>query len=436
MRPIESPFEAEYLLPTNVIDRSEPFEKELFRFWKKYTLHSNSIITDLFKGVFVDFITCKKCSEMRYTFEPFVSLNLSVSSTPSMNDGTLSLLLLLESYFGPSEVKAYCEKCQEKTNSLIHRKIGRPPASLVICLNRIIVRPDGQYAKDPREVKFDKHELSIGKYLAQSSDPVVSKYNLQAATCHYGPVDNGIYYPLCCNLDDLVWRIFTPENLYELLPDKQLFSRVHSDATMLFYQLSAFDSFEIGQSEEMLEMGLTGNEQEEDFSMVALHKFLIPYMANEFPGDNIAQNVMILINEIHRKPLMDLKKMAGLDPSKIKEQIQNMVQAHEDLKRLQQRKTQNFGVSTKEQKSKAEKDDQRILDSAVENMVKEVIRKDDHPIKEFAYVVPSIPPQAEKTKAKRRINAEIIEGEQKETKESLKTDLNNKKERLAFTNNY
>ena len=63
------------------IELEEKSEKEndeqcAKRFWEANLIRNDSVITDLFCGLFKSTITCPKCKGVSVTFEPFYSINL------------------------------------------------------------------------------------------------------------------------------------------------------------------------------------------------------------------------------------------------------------------------------------------------------------------------------------------------------------------------
>ena len=55
------------------------------RFWEANLIRNDSVITDLFCGLFKSTITCPKCNKVSITFEPFYSINLPLKEKKKKN---------------------------------------------------------------------------------------------------------------------------------------------------------------------------------------------------------------------------------------------------------------------------------------------------------------------------------------------------------------
>ena len=62
------------------------------RFWEANLIRNDSIITDLFCGLFKSTITCPKCKWISVTFEPFYSINLPLKENKKKNTATKKIV--------------------------------------------------------------------------------------------------------------------------------------------------------------------------------------------------------------------------------------------------------------------------------------------------------------------------------------------------------
>lgn len=396
----ELPSETNYIVPSHVVDCGSSVTFEASKYWKKYSnIHSNSIITDIMKGLFVDWLQCSSCGFSRFSFEPFLAIQLSVSSVSTGIMHSVSLSQLLDSFFSKQSTFMYCENCLKETWTNTERKVIRFPASLALIINRVDPIPNNKYSrKMETELIFDKRGLNLQKYLYKDSEeqqmsPDFSgslyqkeeksnnaSYSLVSITCHFGAPHNGLYYTACANIDDFIWRIFAPGAVFEMTPSRKVFQRINSDVYMLWYQLSSFDSFEIGQSEDMDDLAMDGSEPSSIIQMAALHKFLLPEMTSEMSSEDIANNLMIQMNDIFKKPALSLEKNAA----EAFEQMRSfMIEKEDHSKSKEAPKPQQFSSQTRTNQRKEDEEENKHIDDVVAGVIHGIVRKENHPVKNF-----------------------------------------------------
>jgi len=79
----------------NVEDPDQKEEEQAKEAWNKHLLRNESIITDLFHGQFKSTVNCNKCERVSVTFDPMMTILLSIP-TPKKK---------FETYFLPYNIK-------------------------------------------------------------------------------------------------------------------------------------------------------------------------------------------------------------------------------------------------------------------------------------------------------------------------------------------
>jgi ubiquitin C-terminal hydrolase len=131
--------------------------------WEHYKKYHSSIIDELFAGQLVSRVTCKNCSHISKTFDPFLDLSLPIipGKTKTINE-------CYSTFAKDEDIKdSYtCEKCKVKGKATKRFAVCRFPQNLVIHLKRFQTYPKkkkiGEHIAYPLEdLKFKGYRISF-----------------------------------------------------------------------------------------------------------------------------------------------------------------------------------------------------------------------------------------------------------------------------------
>jgi ubiquitin C-terminal hydrolase len=209
---------------------------DAYNYWEKYIVKSNSIITDLFTGLFFSKVKCKECNNETYTFDPFTILSIEVDS---FNDKTLDECLYNFTKEEPliNDEKYNCNICKKYVEATKQIQIMDLPDVLIIQLKRFKYNKDSDSTtKISTTIKFPFTNFDIKKY---TSDVYMIKntiYSLYAVSNHMGTCNCGHYTSYCKNEINNKWYEFDDENIIHI-PSENLEKEIITDkAYILFYK--------------------------------------------------------------------------------------------------------------------------------------------------------------------------------------------------------
>lgn len=186
-----------------------------YKFWKKHLELNQSIISDLFEGIFMSTLTCSFCKGQSNTFEVFNCLSLPIPS-----ESRCHITDCLAHFSNPERIDAAweCPRCKQKREADKKIVICKLPKILIIHLKRFSL--DGRWRqKLQTTVDFPLTGLNVDytQVLPPKAYPVVSKssYNLFAVVNHYGHLDGG-HYTSFCKLENQKWYTFDDSNVSDL----------------------------------------------------------------------------------------------------------------------------------------------------------------------------------------------------------------------------
>lgn len=187
-----------------------------YQFWKKHLELNNSIISEIFEGIFMSTLTCTYCKGQSNTFEVFNCLSLPIPSETRCH-----VRDCLSHFSNPERIEAAweCPRCKQKREADKKIVICKLPRILIIHLKRFSL--DGRWRqKLQTTVDFPLTDLSVDftNVLPQSaygSTPVKSSYNLCAVVNHYGHLDGG-HYTAFGKLENQRWYTFDDSTVSEM----------------------------------------------------------------------------------------------------------------------------------------------------------------------------------------------------------------------------
>ena len=102
---------------------------------------SASLVNDLFKGTYRDYVRCEECGAERAKDDTFLDLSLAIKPFGA----SVALASVREAFdeFFRAEVmdgddKVQCERCARKTKSVKGLKLAQPPYLLQLLLKRCV----------------------------------------------------------------------------------------------------------------------------------------------------------------------------------------------------------------------------------------------------------------------------------------------------------
>lgn len=203
-------------------DINIPPETLGYDFWKGHLELNNSIITELFEGIFMSTLTCTYCRGKSNTFEVFNCLSLPIPS-----ESRCHIRDCLSHFSNPERIEAAweCPRCKEKREADKKIVICKLPKILIIHLKRfsLEVYTSKKFEigkKLQTTVDFPLKDLSVDctdvlPKSAHGSMPFKSTYNLCAVVNHYGEIEAG-HYTAFCKLENQRWYKFDDSKVSEI----------------------------------------------------------------------------------------------------------------------------------------------------------------------------------------------------------------------------
>lgn len=139
-------------------------------------------INQIFQGIFCSKITCLRCQNLSVKFEPFIDLQLELSSNL---DKSFSLFTKEEG-LTPNYL---CPNCKQKTEASKQIMISKAPNYLLIQIKRFRQIP---YPHKVSSLIRYKKKMDISNYSDEKCE-----YELLGVSVHTGSIDNGHYLAYC-----------------------------------------------------------------------------------------------------------------------------------------------------------------------------------------------------------------------------------------------
>jgi ubiquitin C-terminal hydrolase len=202
---------------------------EGLQFYKNFIKDNNSIITDLFYGLFLSEVCCNNCKNKTVSYEPFNILQIDMDKEYNNLDD------LLKIYFLEEEIDYKCDECDECDKSSKQNKalkklyIHMLPEKLTIQFKRFIVNRNHS-RKNTSRVDFPIDNLVMNQIIEE--EPTL--YELYSVINHIGDVGGGHYTNYSMNSINRKWYEFNDSSINYLTDYKK--EIVSSQAYILFYQ--------------------------------------------------------------------------------------------------------------------------------------------------------------------------------------------------------
>lgn len=223
-----------------IIDNNIKIVTKAVDYWGRHISGQNSIITDLFTGLYYSSLHCDECKNVTGSFEPFTILTLPIKEygTETLEEA-LTNFVKEERMIGDN--KFYCSNCKKDVDATKKMYIWKSPKVLVIQLKRFKNTNYGNAnynstSKITTVLKFPFENFDIGPYSPEIYKINNDKYDLCAVSCHHGASwSSGHYVSYCKNSVNETWYKYNDETIHKIENNKLETEIVDSDAYILFY---------------------------------------------------------------------------------------------------------------------------------------------------------------------------------------------------------
>jgi ubiquitin carboxyl-terminal hydrolase 8 len=203
-------------------------------FRKNYLKNNHSIINDIFSGIYITKIKCKKCSNTSVQFEQNNILSLAM---PKVSWGeSCDFDKCLDDYFVKvdeldGDNKYNCDYCNEKTEATKQTEFWRSPKRMIVQLKRFTAFG----SRIDTTIKFPVENLNLDKYFNEYADQKCS-YDLYGVIMHHGSMNFGHYVAFTRNAINNKWYHFDDSSVRHV-PDSEIEGAIQNYAAyVLFYK--------------------------------------------------------------------------------------------------------------------------------------------------------------------------------------------------------
>lgn len=210
---------------------------ESYLYWKKYLRNNKqSVITDLFTGMFYSKITCDRCCTTSDSFEPFNMLSVQVKEHGETTvDECLKAFCEEEKLTGINQYS--CPTCKSKQDASKKLSVWEAPEYLIIHLKRFKKDYGGvvpRISKITSTVTFPLEGLTLDQCYSEihKKDYV---YDLTAISEHSGSTGFGHYVAHCKNAVNGRWYEFNDSRVFHVPNDDIEKEIISKNAYILFY---------------------------------------------------------------------------------------------------------------------------------------------------------------------------------------------------------
>lgn len=183
------------------------------------------------QGIILNIITCNKCKNTLYNFEPFSSIPLDINN--NINKSVTNMFRnSLKSYINKDEWK--CNKCNECTEYTKIFKIWKLPPILIFNIKRF----DNINVKNHAEIDINE-KIIIKKGNVLSNIDANYNYNLTSIGLHLGDINNGHYCAICKDETDDKFILYNDLNINKIEDNNyKKIIKNNKDAYMIIYTLT------------------------------------------------------------------------------------------------------------------------------------------------------------------------------------------------------
>jgi ubiquitin carboxyl-terminal hydrolase 8 len=198
-------------------------------YWKTFMKNNHSRIIDTFCGLMLSEITCDKCCNMTFTFEPFNTLQISIVDENDNNFNTLNECL--ENHFKSESITYKCDSCNSEEKKATKKLyIMTLPEKLIIQLKRF--KTMGQMRRKITNcIDFPLTGLNLDDYCFDKIQTDI--YDLYGIVNHSGSLNGGHYIAHTKNRINHKFYEFNDSHCVYMNDDSKL---VDNSAYLLFYE--------------------------------------------------------------------------------------------------------------------------------------------------------------------------------------------------------
>ena len=216
---------------------SENYNSEIIikskEFWKSYLKNNNSIITQIFTGLFCSKIRCNNCNNCNINFEPFNILEVQLTD----KNGNIIQHIdeCLQNFSNGETVNYKCDICKIDGTANKQITIYDAPPKLIIQLKRFNSSQSNirfMGGKINNLIKFPLENLNLS-LVASDIKEIKDKYNLYATVNHFGNMGSGHYVANCKNNLDGKWYHFNDDSINYIDDENEV---IDQSAYILFYE--------------------------------------------------------------------------------------------------------------------------------------------------------------------------------------------------------
>ncbi|KJE90982.1 Usp8 protein, variant 2 [Capsaspora owczarzaki ATCC 30864] len=231
--------------------RNMPVELRAERAWQRYKQRNDSVIVDMFQGLFKSSIQCDVCRHASITFSPFMFLSLPIpldKTHPTLAD-CIELFTRSERIDG--ENQWFCERCRQHRSAVKSLQLWKLPPVLLIHFKRFYY--DGPWRdKLHHYVEFPLDNLDMNPHVIHSARRPstdaripIAPYHLYAVSNHEGTMEGGHYIASCRNPISRQWYQFDDSVVRRLTTSVKVgkFGCSHFDANSIRNFDFVFPSF-------------------------------------------------------------------------------------------------------------------------------------------------------------------------------------------------
>lgn len=215
----------------NIITTTDERKKYAFEQYKLYLSNNGySEINKIFYGQFESTITCEKCNNTTFNYDPYCSLEIEIPKNANTVYDCLDNYCFKELLEGTDMYK--CEKCENKVEATKILKIWTVPKILIIQLKRF----NYDLRKKNQHIQFPIH-LNMTKYIThpvardEHGQIGLQMYELIGVIEHSGNLTGGHYIAKCKT--KIGWKTFNDASVNDLSEDEI----VGTNAYVLIYRM-------------------------------------------------------------------------------------------------------------------------------------------------------------------------------------------------------
>ena len=174
------------------------------------------MITELYEGLYVDYVKCLKCGKESAREDKFLDLSLAVkySQDTEYNDSLeKALASFLKPDFLSGDNKYSCETCSERTDAHKGLKFSKLPYILALQLKRFDLDCNTLQRKKINDRVSFPHVLNMNKFMNEKD---YNDYELFSIMIHSGSALGGHYYAYIKSVESQKWFNFNDSVVKEI----------------------------------------------------------------------------------------------------------------------------------------------------------------------------------------------------------------------------